>query len=71
MGHPQSLSIPLVDPSLCGDFTANYGEFENLKNRHDFLPNRQTIGEHVTPQISMIYETRKLPRLLPVVGGTI
>jgi hypothetical protein len=59
---------------LLDDFLVKSKALRPIKEKnlmaHNVLPNGQIIGEHVTPQISMIYVMGKLPRLLPGVGGT-
>jgi hypothetical protein len=37
---------------------------------HIVLPNGQTVGECMVPQISAAYETGRMPRLLPGIGET-
>jgi hypothetical protein len=34
------------------------------------LPDGQSVGQHVLPNIEQAYVTNKMPPLLPVIGGT-
>ncbi len=34
------------------------------------LPNNQTVGQYVLPQVTIAYETGKMPALLPGIGET-
>lgn len=44
--------------------------FEQEFMAHIILPNGQSVGDYVLPQIAAAYEGGSMPRLLPGVGQT-
>lgn len=44
-------------------------EFEEEFMAHIVLPNGQTVGEHMVPQIARAYESGRMPALLPDMRG--
>jgi hypothetical protein len=42
--------------------------FEESFMRHTVMPNGQTIGDYIEPELESMYQTGKLPRMLP--GGS-
>ena len=49
---------------------AGISVFEQEFMAHIVLPNGQTVGDYVLPQIEQAYQTGVMPKLLPGIGGT-
>jgi hypothetical protein len=41
---------------------------EFIAEAHIVLPDGKTIGHHMVPQLEQVYQTKKMPAMLPMLG---
>lgn len=62
-------ALALVIKAKLEAVEAEIAEFEEEFLAHIVLPNGQTVGEFVVPQVRLAYENGRMPALLPETSG--
>lgn len=62
-------ALALVIKAKLEAVEAGIAEFEEEFLAHIVLPNGQTVGEFVVPQVRLAYENGRMPALLPEMAG--
>ena len=63
-------ALTLVVKAKLEAVEAKISTFEQEFMAHIVLPNGQTVGDYVIPQIAAAYENNQMPKLLPGIGQT-
>ncbi len=63
-------ALALVIKAKLEGVEAGISVFEEEFLSSILLPNNQTVGEYVLPQVTIAYETGKMPVLIPGIGET-
>ncbi len=63
-------ALALVIKAKLEAIESGISTFEEEFLANIILPNNQTVGQYVLPQVDLAYETGKMPPLLPGIGET-
>jgi len=62
-------ALALVVKAKLEAVESGISEFESEFLAHIVLPNGQTVGQFMIPQVASAYETKEMPRMLPMLAA--